>query len=168
MADQMTGLMTSVPGYLQSFRETRLSTLRPLGEMFDHNRISRPQNMNEAVSRISHNTRIFSGNYSVVVILLALYAILTNPRLLFALFFLFGGFILINRFGADPIEVQGTVVTQKGLYTALFCIGIPLLFFASPFATFFYIVGSSTVLILGHAALIEPSVESQYQGLQSV
>jgi hypothetical protein len=39
---------------------------------------------------------------------------------------------------------------------------IPLLWFAAPFATIFWIIGASAVLILGHAAMTEPGVESEY------
>jgi hypothetical protein len=64
-------------------QETRLSALRPPSEFFDHNRLSRPSDFNQAVSvrlffvplaiaaltdgwkfteqRISYNTRYFSG-----------------------------------------------------------------------------------------------------------
>jgi len=34
------------------------------------------------------------------------------------------------------------------------------LWFAAPLSTFFWLVGSSMVLILGHASLMEPGVES--------
>ncbi|RXW25061.1 hypothetical protein EST38_g833 [Candolleomyces aberdarensis] len=46
---------------LKSFREARLSGLRPPQEFFDVSRISRPADMNQATSRISYNTRYFSG-----------------------------------------------------------------------------------------------------------
>jgi len=42
-------------------QETRLSGLRPPNEFFDVQRISRPADMNTATSRISYNTRYFSG-----------------------------------------------------------------------------------------------------------
>ncbi|KAG8779260.1 hypothetical protein FRC20_009948 [Serendipita sp. 405] len=147
---------------LKSFRETRLSALRPLGEFFDYNKISRPADANSAISRITYNTRYFSGNYLVIIGSLAVYALLTNTTLLIALVFLIGGFIAINRFGADPIQVGDRTVTQKHLYTGLFVIGIPLLFFASPFSTIFWLIGASGMVILTHACLNEPGVESEY------
>jgi hypothetical protein len=45
----------------KSFRETRLSALRPPTEFFDVHRFSRPADLNQATSRISYNTRYFSG-----------------------------------------------------------------------------------------------------------
>lgn len=63
-------------------------------------------------------------------------------------------------------NVAGHVVTQKTLYMGLFVIGIPLLWFSSPFMTFFWLVGASSCLILGHACLIEPGVESEYANIE--
>lgn len=58
------------------------------------------------------------------------------------------------------------IVTQKSLYTGLFVIGLPLLWFSSPVGTFFWLVGASGVLILTHASMIEPGVESEYATVQ--
>ncbi|KAH9858751.1 prenylated rab acceptor PRA1 [Lenzites betulinus] len=151
---------------IKSFRETRLSALRGPTEFFDYNRVSRPDNLNTATHRISYNTRYFSGNYMLIVALLALYAVITNTLLIFAVLFLVGGFAAINRFAPDPIQLGEHVITQKSLYSGLFIIGIPLLWFSSPFSTFFWLVGASAVLILGHACMMEPGIESEYTSVE--
>ncbi|KIJ19156.1 hypothetical protein PAXINDRAFT_166991 [Paxillus involutus ATCC 200175] len=151
---------------LKSIRETRLSALRSPTEFFDFHRISRPADTSQAVSRITYNTRYFSGNYTLIVLVLAIYAIITSPLLLFSIAFLVGGFAAINRFAPDPLQVGDHVVTQKSLYTGLFVIGLPLLWLSSPIMTFFWLVGASSCLILGHACLIEPGVESEYANIQ--
>ncbi|GAA96472.1 hypothetical protein E5Q_03140 [Mixia osmundae IAM 14324] len=168
---QMTSIVQNIPQYLQdvrNFQQTRLSALKPINEFFDHQRLSRPRDLNEATTRISHNTRYFSGNYSIVIAGLAVYAIVTNPMLLLAFFFLVGGFAAINKFAPEPDEAGQQVVTQKTLYTGLFVIGIPLLWIARPVSTVFWIVGASAVLILGHASVLEPSVESEYNSVEQV
>ncbi|KAG2106513.1 prenylated rab acceptor PRA1 [Suillus cothurnatus] len=147
---------------LKSFRETRLSTLRTPAEFFDVHRISRPADFNTAVSRLTYNTRYFSGNYTLIVAALAVYSLIASPLLLLSLIFLFGGFAVINRFE----EAYGHFVTQKTLYTGLFVIGIPLLWFSSPFMTLFWLIGASAFLILTHACLIEPGVESEYANIE--
>jgi len=139
-----------------------LSTLRTPAEFFDIHRISRPADFNTAVSRLTYNTRYFSGNYTLIVAALAVYSIIASPLLLLSLVFLFGGFAAINRFE----EVYGQFVTQKTLYTGLFVIGIPLLWFSSPFMTLFWLIGASACLILTHACLIEPGVESEYANIE--
>jgi hypothetical protein len=60
------------------------------------------------------------------------------------------------------MQVGDHVITQKSLYTGLFVIGIPLLALSSPIWTFFWLVGASSVVILGHASMIEPGIESEY------
>ncbi|THV02432.1 prenylated rab acceptor PRA1 [Dendrothele bispora CBS 962.96] len=151
---------------IKSFRETRLSAIRSPTEFFDYHRFSRPGDFNQATQRITYNTRYFSGNYVLIIALLAVYAILSSPLLLIALVFLVGGFAAINRFAPEPVEMGGQVITQKHLYIALFVIGLPLLWLASPVLTFFWLVGASGVVILGHASLIEPGIESEYATVQ--
>lgn len=113
---------------------------------------------------------------------------LNNLWLVAALVFLVGGFSLINKYGkrklyddhrsglssfvltpaplhatgADPLQFGDQTITQKTLYTGLFVIGIPLLLWASPLGTFFWLVGASSIIILGHATVMEPGVESEY------
>ncbi|KZP34365.1 prenylated rab acceptor PRA1 [Athelia psychrophila] len=151
---------------VKSFRETRLSALRPPSEFFDVQRISRPADLNQATSRISYNTKYFSGNYGVIIGVLTVYALITSPLLLIAIVFLVGGFAAINRFAPEPMQVGDHVITQKSLYTALFVIGLPVLWWASPFMVFFWLVGASSVVILGHACIIEPGIESEYATVQ--
>ncbi|KAF8628875.1 hypothetical protein AX15_003662 [Amanita polypyramis BW_CC] len=151
---------------LKSIRETRLSGLRSPSEFFDYHRVSRPADLNQATSRISYNTRYFSGNYGLIVAILAVYAVLTNYLLLIALAFLVLGFAAINRFAPDATQFGEHTVTQKHLYTGLFVIGIPLLWLSSPISTIFWLIGASGVLILGHASFVEPGIESEYANVQ--
>lgn len=70
--------------------------------------------------------------------------------------------------GPDPVTVGNQVITQKTLYIALFVIGIPLLILANPLSLFFWLIGSSAILILAHAVLMEPGVESEYSSVEQV
>jgi hypothetical protein len=119
------------------------------------------------------SSRYFSANYAVVVALLGVYSLLTNLLLLIAMGFLIGGFLAISRFGmspsndreglivvVEPIEFAGKVITPQNCYMGLFIIGIPLLWFAAPISTFFWLVGSSGCVIGAHAGLMEPGVEA--------
>jgi len=93
---------------------------------------------------------------------------LTNPLLLIAIGLFAGGFTAINRFAPESVEVGNKVITQKTMYIALFVIGLPILFLASPVSVFFWLVGSSAILILGHATLMETGLESEYAAVESV
>lgn len=159
-------IRATIPAYIQSLKETRLGTLRSPAEFFDVHRISRPADLNQATSRISYNTRYFSGNYGLIVAMLAVYALLTNLYLVFAIIFLVGGFAAINKWAPEPLQVGDHVVTQKSLYIGLFVIGLPMLYIGAPVSTFFWLVGASSILVLGHAAIVEPGVESEYTTVQ--
>jgi len=156
----------SEPAIESILQETRLSGLRPPAEFFDYHRISKPADFNQATSRISYNTRYFSGNYGLIIAILAVYAVLTNYLLLISLAFLVGGFAVINKFAPDATQFGDHTVTQKHLYITLFVIGIPLFWLAAPFSTFFWLIGASSVLVLGHAYFLEPGVESDYATIQ--
>ncbi len=93
---------------------------------------------------------------------------ITSPLLIVAVGFLVGGFAAINKFAPEPMQVGEHVVTQKTLYTVLFCVGIPLLWWASPFALALWLVGSSAFLVLFHAVFIEPPVSSEYSSVETV
>ncbi|GAA6018765.1 hypothetical protein JCM10207_005572 [Rhodosporidiobolus poonsookiae] len=164
---ESASLMERLPHQLQEFR-TRMQTLRPPQEFFDVQRVSKPADMGVASSRIRYNLNYYSGNYICLVLLLAVYSLLTNPLLLIALAFLIGGFIGINRFIPEPVQFGSTTVEPRHLYMVLLIVGLPILWFAAPIATFFFLVGSSVVLIGTHAVLLEPGVESEYGQVQGV
>ncbi|KAG6831685.1 hypothetical protein H0H92_008328 [Tricholoma furcatifolium] len=159
-------LVLKVNDAIKSLRETKFSGIRSPTEFFDYHRISRPADLNQATSRISYNTRYFSGNYGLIIAVLAVYAILTNPLLLFSLAFLVFGFAAINKFAPEATQFGEHTVTQKHLYTGLFVIGLPLLWISSPIGTFFWLVGASGILIIGHASMLEPGIESDYASIQ--
>jgi hypothetical protein len=105
-------------------------------------------------------SRYFSANYAIIVAIMALWSLLTNPLLLIALGFVIGGFLAIGRFVPEPFEFNGKTITPQNCYTILLVIGLPLLWWAAPLATVFGIVGSSACVIGAHAGLLEPGVES--------
>merc|ERR1712080_694070 len=168
MAMEGQALMQRLPEALQQFRQERLQSLRPPQEFFDVQRVSKPADMGVATQRIKYNVNYFSGNYILLFLLLAVYSLLTNPLLLIAIAFLIGGYIGINRFILEPVQFGSTTVEPKHLYMVLLIVGIPILWIAAPIASLFWLVGSSSVLILSHAALVEPGVESEYGTVQGV
>ncbi|EJT51233.1 ER to golgi family transport-related protein [Trichosporon asahii var. asahii CBS 2479] len=117
------GYVATAQEHLRSLKNTRLAALRPPGEFFDWQRVSKPANSGEFMKRAGYNIRYFSANYAVLVGLLAVYSLITNPLLLIAMAFLVGGFLAISRYFTEPFEFQGKTITPQNMYTGLFVIG---------------------------------------------
>lgn len=141
---------------------SRFSNIKSLSDFFDFRRVSKPESVGEAHSRITFNLGYFSTNYSIIFVLLSLYALLTNILLLFIVVFVIIGFYVIGRLEGADLEIGGKVFTTSQLYSGLFGISIVLGIFASPISTILWLVGASIVTIGGHAALMEKPVESEF------
>lgn len=141
---------------------SRFANIRPLSEFFDFKRLSKPANFSEAQTRASYNLAYFSSNYAVVFTMLSIYALLTNPRLLFVIFLVVGGMYGIGKLQGNDLDVGFVRATTSQLYTALVCVSVPLAWMSSPFNTFLWVVGASGVTILGHAAFMDKPIESAF------
>ncbi len=64
---------------------SRFANLRPVSEFFDLKRLSKPANFAEAQSRLNYNLGYFSSNYSVLFVMLGIYALLNSPGSSFSL-----------------------------------------------------------------------------------
>jgi len=155
-----------IPETLKSFRETRLSNLRSPREFFDYHQVSVPKDLAQIMTRITYNIRYFSGNYSIIAAMLTVYAIIGNFWVLIVIAWFVLGFTAITKFGPEPMQVGEHVVSQSSLYIGLFVVGIPLLWWSSPLSMLVFIVGASGFLILIHACLMEPGLESEYGAVE--
>lgn len=141
---------------------TRFANIKPIGDFFDLKRLSKPANFGEVQSRVNFNLGHFSSNYAIVFVILALYALITNPWLLFLIFFICGGMFGIGKLNGSDLEIGTLRATSSQLYVGLFCIGVPLFFFASVFSTFLWLIGANGVVILGHASFMDKPIESAF------
>ena len=142
---------------------SRFSNLRGPRDFFDFKRVSRPLGWGDAQSRVTFNLRYFSSDYSLIILSLVVYALLTNLLLLFVLILAVGGFLGISALGgADLVLPGGLVITSQSLYIALGVVTVPLFIIASPMATMFWLIGAAAVTILGHASLLEKPLESEF------
>ncbi|KAF1996073.1 prenylated rab acceptor 1 [Amniculicola lignicola CBS 123094] len=141
---------------------TRFANLRPVTEFFDVKRVSKPANFSEVHSRINYNLGYFSSNYAVVIVMLSIYSLLTNLRLLFVIALVIGGMYGIGKLQGNDLEIGSWRATTSQLYTTLLVIAVPLGFIASPFSTVLWLIGASGVTILGHAAFMDKPIESAF------
>ncbi|CEG64577.1 hypothetical protein G6F70_001644 [Rhizopus microsporus] len=147
--------------FLQKFREERLSNLRPLGDFFDKNRMSFTTSFHTISQRWNYNLQYFSANYLLIVLALSIYAIITSWWLLFTIGFIAGGFYVISRLDG-PVTIGNTVLSPSSLYGIYAGASIILLLFSGATGAIFWIIGAAAILILGHAAIIEPGLEGEF------
>ncbi|KAF8982950.1 hypothetical protein BGZ46_000298 [Entomortierella lignicola] len=149
-------------GFLQKFREERLSSLRPASEFFDKNRFSIPSGFSTVTSRFNYNLNYFQGNYLVLFLAIAAYSLITNPMLLFSVAFVVISFYAIQRIPSEGVQFGSTTLQASQLKFGLIGISVILFFLSSLFGTFFWIVGASAVVILGHASVMQEGVEGDF------
>ncbi|KAI9363328.1 prenylated rab acceptor PRA1 [Pilaira anomala] len=150
--------------FLYNFKQERLSNIRPASDFFDRNRFKYTTSFQLISERWNYNLQYFSSNYCLIMLGLAIYSLITNWSLLFTIGFIFGGFYLISKLGNDgPIHIAGIVsLSPTSLYLTYACGSILLLLFSGATGAIFWIIGASALLILGHAAVLEPGVEEGF------
>lgn len=127
----------------------RFANLRPVSEFLDLKRVSKPRDFSEAQNRVNHNLSYFGSNYAAVFVILAIYALLTSPFLLFAIVLIIGGLFGIGKLQGRDLDVGFARASASQLYAALAIISIPMLLFGNPMASLFWLLGASGVSILG-------------------
>lgn len=142
--------------------KNRLGSLRSPQEFFNIKRVSKPQNLGETQSRIAFNLKHFSSNYGVVIGCLSVYTLLTNLLLLFVICFVVLGMLCIGRLEGQDLNTPFGSFKTTQLYTGLVCIALPLGFLASPISSMLWLIGASSVTVLGHAALMEKPIETVF------
>ncbi|GME75198.1 unnamed protein product [Ambrosiozyma monospora] len=143
--------------------QTKFQNIRTPQEFFDVRRVSKPQNFGEIQQRVSYNLGYFQANYIAIVLLLSVYALLTNWLLMFVLLFSAGGVYTITKLNGEDLRLPFGTLSTSQLYTGLLCIAIPLGFLASPISTMMWLIGSSVVTIFSHASFMEKPIETVFE-----
>ena len=157
LGERFSGLRSGTIG-------NRFSNLRPLSEFFDFKRLSKPADFGEVQSRVNYNLGHFSSNYAVVVVMLCIYALLTNPPLLFTIIFVTVGMWVIGKLDGRDLEIGQHRFTTSQLYTGLYVIAIPVGLYSSPWRTVLWLIGASGVLIIGHASMMDKPIDEAFSG----
>lgn len=61
-----------------------------------------------------------------------------------------------------PVTIGNTVLSPSSLYGIYAGASIILLLFSGATGAIFWIIGAAAILILGHAAIIEPGLEGEF------
>lgn len=155
-------LQSRFEGVQSQSLSTRFANLKPLNEFFDLKRLSKPGNFSQVQSRVNYNLAYFSSNYFAIAVMLTIYSLLTNLKLLFDMIFMGLGLVLIKKLDGRDLELGFTRLTTSQLYTVLFVIGVPVFIWASPMATALWLVGAIGVTILGHASFMDKPIDTAF------
>ncbi|KAI9489818.1 PRA1 family protein-domain-containing protein [Zychaea mexicana] len=161
MAAEAESRLGSSLDTLKKFRQEKLSNLRPLSDFFDKNRFNFTTSFSEITKRWNYNLQYFAANYSLIVLGLAIYAVITNWWLVFTIGFIFGGFYVISRLNG-PLTIGGTTISPSSLYSGYAGASLILLLFSGVTSAIFWIIGAAAIVVLGHAALLEPGLEGEF------
>lgn len=151
-------------GFRNTSLSSRFANMRPVGEFLDFKRLSKPENFGEVQSRVNYNLGTFSSNYFLVFLILSIYALVTNPLLLFDIVLLFGGLWILGRLNGQDLTIGTFHATSSQLYTGLLVTCGLLFIIASPFTTVLWLIGASGVVIIGHAALMDKPIDEAFSG----
>ncbi|KAI1451448.1 PRA1 family protein-domain-containing protein [Annulohypoxylon moriforme] len=130
-------------GFRNTSLSSRFANMRPVSEFLDFKRLSKPANFGEVQSRVNYNLGTFSSNYALVFVLLSVYALITNPLLLFDIILLVGGMWLLGRLNGQDLTIGTFQATSSQLYTGLLVTCGLLFLIASPFSTVLWLIGAS-------------------------
>jgi hypothetical protein len=142
----------------------RFSNLRPVGEFLDFKRLNKPANFAEVQSRVNYNLSHYSTNYAVVFAMLSIYALVSNPLLLFDIILVIAGMYLIGLLDGRDLQIGTFHATSSQLYTGLLIITVPLGLIASPISTLLWLIGASGVAVLGHASFMDKPIDEAFSG----
>lgn len=98
-----------------------------------------------------------------VVLVLSVYALVTNLLLLFVILFVAGGILGISRLNGNDLVLPLGRFNTSQLYTGLLVVAVPLGFLASPISTMMWLIGSSAVAVLSHASFMEKPIETVFE-----
>ncbi|TVY59657.1 Prenylated Rab acceptor [Lachnellula suecica] len=143
---------------------SRFANLKPISEFLDLKRLSKPANFSEVQSRVNYNLGHFSSNYAVVFVMLSIYSLLTNWKLLFDIILVVGGLWGIGKLEGRDLDVGFVKATSSQLYTALLIVAVPLGLIASPITTILWLIGATGVSILGHASFMDKPIDEAFSG----
>jgi len=121
-------------------------------EFVKTDRFRMPPSVSVAGSRLMINLEQFQSNYVCILIILALYCILTSPLLLLALVCCFGVIYSVRSKLANKSFKVGNVELGAGLqYMLAAAISFPLFYLAGAGSAIFWVLGASVFFVGLHA-----------------
>lgn len=154
--------LESIQSNFQSL-QAKVGTLRLPQEFFDVRHFSKPNDFSEIQQRVSYNLGYYQSNYILIILILSIYALITNSLLMIVLVIVLGGLFIIKKLDGGELVTPFGVFTTSQLYTGLMIVSIPLGFLASPISTMMWLIGSSCACVFTHASLMEKPIETVFE-----
>lgn len=130
---------------------------KPLSEVFDMTAFSKPQNMNEIVSRLRNNVSYFKTNYAIVAMGTTALLMLMNPSSLIVLGLLALVWFYMYIIKTSALVLGGREFSEREKFWLLSGGSVFVIFFlTSVGATIFYALGLSMIMIAAHGSLRIP------------
>uniref|UniRef100_A0A7S1NDI7 PRA1 family protein n=1 Tax=Eutreptiella gymnastica TaxID=73025 RepID=A0A7S1NDI7_9EUGL len=144
-------------GWIKSWKDDKLKSLRSWGEFFDAKKFSIPSK-SEAFGRVTHNLGYFYSNYLIVAFLVAIYYLVTNILFMISIIVVsYAWYSYRNRKG--PVHLGNTEVSGVQGYLGL-TVGTLLLFYlTSASSTVFWLLTVAAFVCVVHAWAREPGID---------
>jgi hypothetical protein len=85
----------------------------------------------------------------------------TNLWVLLTIGFILLSFLVISRLDG-PLGFAGVTISASSLYIGCICVSIFLLLFSGVTGVIFWLLGAAALIVLTHAALLEPGLEGEF------
>lgn len=153
---------------IQAHSKTHFLTLKTPREFFDKNKFSAPKDFNEFTSRLSTNLKYYQSNYILLALVAVLYSLITNPWLLFDVFFVLVGIRLVSAMPEEgPVSLIGgkISITRSQAWVALSMTAVLLLYFTSATSSIFWIASIIMFAVCFHAGFMQKPIEDDFGGV---
>jgi len=155
VVSQKLGLQKDTVERAKQWSTEKLGAIRPWRTFFNYSGLRRPKSFEEARVRATRNLAYYQSNYMLIFFLLTLYLILTNMMLLISMVIVAVVYYYAFLRGETQYRIFGVTVNRGQAYGMFILLVVVLMYFSSVGSSLGWLVILSSVLIFGHAALLE-------------
>ncbi|KAH8801484.1 putative prenylated rab acceptor 1, partial [Xylogone sp. PMI_703] len=131
--------------------DTLFENLRPAAEFLNIKQLSVPMNHAALMSRLHFNLRHFAWNYAAILFLLGMWSLNANRKLLTVTALVT---ISILGFDRENKRLYKRFTTHQAC-TGLLAAAAPIALKSKALPTLIWLVGTTTLVVLGHALLMD-------------
>ena len=137
--------------------QTALSRQRPWSELTDRSSFSKPENLNDALSRIRKNFGFYSFNYLAIILMVVVVSMLFKPMSIIWLALLGCIWVYMFAIRTDPLVIGGRTLGDREKFLGMIVVSIVVVFGLTSVGSILMsgvVIGAVAITI--HAALRVP------------